>query len=130
MITNSEKILELQGLSVSVDRVVYQPDADTPPDRPHCFRYFITIRNDSDRPVRIKGRKWVVTDESGQVTVVEGAGVVGQFPLIQPGGTFSYHSYHLLSTFSAVARGSYLGVDAEGRPFVVSIPRFEMHVPV
>jgi ApaG protein len=129
MITKSERILELQGLRVSVDRVVYQPDADTPPDRPHCFVYFITIHNDSDRTVTIKGRKWVVTETGGAVTAVEGAGVVGQFPTIPPGGAFSYHSYHLLAARSAAAEGSYLGVDANGHPVLVRIPRFDMQVP-
>jgi ApaG protein len=129
MTTRSAKVEELTGLRVSVDRVVHSPDAETPPDRPHCFVYFITIHNDSDRPVTIKGRKWVVRDERGHVTAVEGAGVVGQFPLIPPGESFSYHSFHLLAARSAVAEGSYLGVDEEGRAVLVRIPRFEMRVP-
>jgi ApaG protein len=120
---------ELPGLHVTVDRVVYQPDAQTPDDQPHCFAYFISIRNDSEVSVTIKGRKWVVKNSRGEITAVEGDGVVGQCPTITPGEKFSYNSYHLLDTNEAVAEGSYLGVDALGRKVVTRIPRFEMRVP-
>src|SRR5882757_2569415 len=93
---NAKKFLEPAGLRVTVDRVVYQTDAETPPDRPHCFAYFISIHNNSDVAVTIKGRKWVVTNAQKQITVVEGDGVVGQFPTIEPGGKFSYNSRHFL----------------------------------
>ena len=122
-------LFELPGLHVTVDRVVYQPDAQTPGDRPHCFVYFISIRNDSEVPVTIKGRKWVVKNSLGEITAVEGDGVVGQSPTIAPGEKFSYNSYHLLDTNEAVAEGSYLGVDGLGRKVVTRIPRFEMRVP-
>lgn len=125
----AEKILELPGLRVTVDRVVYQPDALTPPDRPHCFVYYITIHNDSNATVTIRGRKWVVTNEGGDITAVEGEGVVGQRPRMEPGEKFSYNSYHLLDTRSAAAEGSYLGIDAHGRKVLTRIPRFEMVVP-
>jgi len=121
--------LELPGLTVTVDQVAYQPEAQTPPDRPHCFVYFISIHNHSDVAVTIKGRKWIVRNAAGEVTAVEGDGVVGQFPTIQPGEKFSYNSYHLFDTPTAVAEGSYLGTDAEGRKVITRIPRFEMVVP-
>ncbi len=120
--------LELPGLRVTVDRVVHYKDAQTPPDRPHCFAYFITIHNDSDVVVTIKGRKWVVTNSEGDVTAVEGDGVVGEFPKIDPGESFSYNSFHLNDTDSAVAEGSYIGMDERGRKVLTRIPRFEMHV--
>ena len=36
-----------------------------------CFVYFITIHNDTEEPVTIKGRKWVVTNDEGEITAVE-----------------------------------------------------------
>jgi ApaG protein len=109
--------------------VDFQPLAETPADRPHCFAYFISIHNDTELAVTIKGRKWVVTNDRGEVTAVEGEGVVGQSPVIEPGEKFSYNSYHLLDTQSAVAEGSYLGVDASGRRVLTRIPKFKMVVP-
>ncbi len=121
--------IEPQGLRVSVDRVVHYAEAQTPPDRPHCFAYFITIHNDTDVAVTIKGRKWVVTNDRGEVTAVEGDGVVGEFPRIEPGGHFSYNSFHLNDTRRAVAQGSYIGVDDRGRKVLTRIPKFTMMLP-
>ena len=126
---SSTPSFELPGLHVTVDNVIYQPLADAPQDRPHCFAYFITIHNDSDTAVTIKGRKWVVTNSLGEITAVEGEGVVGQFPRIEPGQKFSYNSFHLQATPEAVAEGSYLGLDEHGRKVITRIPRFEMRVP-
>ena len=117
------------GIRVTVDKVAYQPGVPTPPDRPHCFVYFISIHNDSDVPVTIKARKWVVTADDGERTIVEGDGVVGQFPTIQPGDKFSYNSFHLLGNRSAEAEGSYLGYDDAGARLVAKIPKFRMDVP-
>jgi ApaG protein len=122
--------IELPGLHVTVDRVLYQPDTQTPPDRPHCFVYFITIHNDSDVTVTIKGRKWVVTNERGEVTAVEGDGVVGEFPEIAPADHFTYNSFHLNDTRTAVAEGSYIGIDEQGRKVLTRIPKFKMVVPL
>ncbi|HXG48360.1 MAG TPA: ApaG domain [Methylomirabilota bacterium] len=123
------ELVELPGLRVTVDRVAHHAEARTPADRPHCFVYHITIHNDSDRTVTIKGRKWVVTNARGEITAVEGDGVVGHFPRLEPGESFTYHSYHLLDTPSAVAEGSYLGLDDQGQRVFTRIPRFEMVVP-
>ena len=126
---NKVEMVELEGLSVAVDRVVYQSDMVTPEDRPHCFAYFITIRNNSDITVTIKGRKWVVNEADGNKTVVEGDGVVGMFPELESGESFDYHSFHLFSGDWAVATGSYIGVDANGRSVITRIPEFRMDVP-
>lgn len=125
----SPDFIEPAGLTVRVDQVVYQADAQTPPDRPHCFAYFITILNNSDIAVTIKARKWVVRNSRGEITAVEGDGVVGQCPHLEPGQEFSYNSYHLLDTDSAVAEGSYLGLDIQGRKILTRIPKFKMAVP-
>ena len=112
-----------------MDRVIYNPDARTPADRPHCFIYVITIHNGTERTVTIKGRKWVVTNDSGEVTALEGDGVVGQTPKIVPGEKFTYNSFHLLNTKTAKAEGSYVGMDDLGRKVLTRIPAFKMVVP-
>lgn len=124
--TPKSEFLEPPGLRVTVDRVVQHTGVQTPPDRPYCFAYFISIHNDTDQDVTIKGRKWVVTNERGEITAVEGDGVVGQSPLIEPGEKFSYNSFHLNDTPTAVAEGSYIGLDAAGRKVITRIPKFKM----
>lgn len=111
-----------------MDRVAYMPHLEAPADKPFPFVYFITIHNDSDETVTIKGRKWVVTDATGDVVVVEGDGVVGKFPRLTTGDSFSYNSYHVIGCDSA-AEGAFIGVTDESRPVLVRIPRFEMKAP-
>ncbi len=125
----SNEFFEPEKLKVTVDQVVYQPNVATPPDRPHCFIYFISIHNETELPVTIHGRKWVVTNSRGEVTAVEGDGVVGEHPKIDPGEKFSYNSFHLLDSQTATAEGSYLGIDSVGRKVLTRIPKFKMTVP-
>ncbi len=119
---------ELNNLRVIVDKIVYMPALEAPPDRPYPFVYFITIDNQSNETVTIKGRKWVITDQSGQRIVVEGDGVVGEYPHLRPGERFSYNSYHVIGKDS-LAEGAFIGLTDEGSPFVVRIPQFAMEVP-
>jgi ApaG protein len=123
-----EPITELEGLRVTVDRVTFMPQLQASEDRPYPFVYEVTIHNDSAETVTIKGRKWVVTDTTGDTIVVEGDGVVGKFPRLEPGEEFSYNSYHTIGADS-VAEGAYIGVTEEGAPVLVRIPPFEMKVP-
>lgn len=126
---SKQPFVELDGLRVSVDRVVYSPSPSGSGAEPHRFAYFISIHNDSSEPVSIRGRKWVVTNDQGQTVVVEGDGVVGQFPTIPPGGHFSYNSFHVLGTRSGRAEGSYFGLDGQGRRVMTRIPPFTLEVP-
>jgi ApaG protein len=119
---------ELNNLRVIVDKIVYMPALEAPPDRPYPFVYFITIDNQSNETVTIKGRKWVITDQSGQKIVVEGDGVVGEYPRLRPGERFSYNSYHVIGKDS-LAEGAFIGLTDEGSAFVVRIPQFAMEVP-
>ncbi|MEQ1858558.1 MAG: ApaG domain [Chthoniobacteraceae bacterium] len=119
---------ELDGLRATIDRVVHVPHLDAPPERPHPFVYFITIHNDSYDAVTIRGRKWVVTDVNEERLVVEGDGVVGQFPRIEPGEHFSYNSYHTIGADS-VAEGAFFGVTDGGERVFTRIPAFELTAP-
>ena len=117
------------GLRVNLDQLGYQDGVLTPPDTPHCFAYYITILNEGQETVTVRGRKWVVTESNGGVIAVEGDGVVGEFPALEPGEHFSYNSYHMIRSSRAIAQGSYLGITANGEPVVVGIPSFELVVP-
>jgi ApaG protein len=116
-------------LKVTVDRLEYQADILTPPDKPHCFAYYISIMNEGTETVTIRGRKWVVTETTGEVTVVEGDGVVGELPILSPGQRFSYNSHHIIRAHKAMVQGSYLCVSLKGERLVIEIPAFELVVP-
>lgn len=111
-----------------VDDVIYMPSLDAPSDKPHPFVYFITMVNESTERVRIMGRKWVVREEGGEFVVVEGDGVVGQTPVLEPGADFSYNSYHV-TAMSAEVRGSFFGTTATGQKVRVRVPVFKLELP-
>ena len=125
---HQEDYQELEGLSVRVDDVIYMPSLDAPREKPHPFVYFITVVNDSTERVRILGRKWVVREQDGEVTVVEGDGVVGQTPVLDPGNDFSYNSYHVTEKPAAVS-GAFFGTTATGAKVRVRIPDFKLELP-
>jgi ApaG protein len=119
---------ELSGLSVTVDQVVHMPDLNVPADKPHAFAYYLSIHNQSEDTVTILGRKWIVTDGSGGTRVVEGDGVVGQFPRLEPGQSFSYNSYHVIAE-SGIANGTFFGQTEAGKAVCVRVPEFHMQLP-
>ncbi|MDB6127624.1 MAG: ApaG domain protein [Verrucomicrobia bacterium] len=120
---------ELPGLTARLDKLAYHYGGATlPPDQPHAFVYFITIRNGSDHTVTLLGRKWVVEHTDGSQLVIEGDKIVGETPRLAPGEDFSYNSYHVTGC-DATARGSFHGVDELGRQVHVLLPAFEMVVP-
>jgi ApaG protein len=121
-------LIELEGLHVTIDRVVYVPHLEAPADRPYPFVYFITIHNDSAETVTIRGRKWVVSDSDDQRVVVEGDGVVGKSPRLEPGEHFSYNSYHVIGSRS-IAEGAFFGTTDSGEAVYTRIPCFTMEIP-
>ncbi len=119
---------ELPGLTATVTQVVHAADMVGPPGKPHVFVYFITIANDSEEIVTIKGRKWVVRESSGETIAVEGDGVVGEFPRLEPGEKFDYNSSHAVGC-DAAAEGAYLGLTDGGEAVFTRIPKFPLIVP-
>ena len=70
-----------------------------------------------------------MTNAQGHRLVIEGDGVVGQFPRLTPGDQFHYNSYHLVDSDSE-AEGAYLGKDEKGKGLVVRIPSFRLDIPI
>lgn len=57
----------------------------------HAFR--VEIRNDSDQPVQVVGRKWFI-EAGGGVRVIEGRGLLGESPVIDSGHSLTYAGSH------------------------------------
>jgi len=109
--------------------VSYLPE-QSEPDRGRWFwAYHIRIENAGTRPVQLLTRHWVITDGRGARHSVEGEGVVGEQPMIEPGASYDYVSGCPLATPSGAMQGSYRMVGADGRSFDVAIPRFLLAAP-
>lgn len=91
--------------------------------------YHIRIENDSDQPVQLLTRHWKITDGRGRVDVVEGDGVVGEQPLIRPGGSHDYVSGCPLGTPHGSMEGHYTFRRADGALVQAAIPFFPLAAP-
>jgi len=60
--------------------------------------------------------------------VVEGDKIVGECPVLEPGGSFSYNSYHV-THLSAEAKGAFHGIDQFGNKIYVRMEPFRLEVP-
>ena len=126
----NENSKELDGLQASLEKLVHHREKSKIKGlNLHAFIYFISIHNLSDRSVTLKGRKWVLSNDDGTTTVVEGEKIVGETPCINPGESFSYNSYHV-THLSAEARGSFHGVDEHGCKVHVRMEPFRLEVPL
>ena len=102
----------------------YQPEQSDPAQGRYVFAYQITIRNVGDVAAQLISRHWIITDARGQVEEVQGLGVIGQQPLLQPGESFEYTSGCPLCTPRGTMQGSYFFVAVDGSRFDVEIPIF------
>jgi ApaG protein len=90
----------------------------------YIFGYTIRISNESERAVRVLRRRWTIVDASGHREEVEGEGVVGQQPRLEPGQTFEYQSFCALRTRWGTMEGQYELRSDEGEALAVPIGRF------
>ncbi|XP_042500709.1 uncharacterized protein LOC122078682 isoform X2 [Macadamia integrifolia] len=85
------------GIRVQV-RSVYIEGRSQPSKEQYFFAYRIRITNNSDRPVQLLRRHWIITDDNGKVEHVWGIGVIGEQPVILPQTGFEYSSACPLNT--------------------------------
>ena len=113
------------NISVRVSPVYLDGKSDYLQKR-FVFAYFITISNNSPHPVQLRRRFWMIQESDGTSREVEGEGVVGKQPLIQPGKIFRYNSFSVLSTTEGNMEGYYTMERTNGDQFRVSIPKFDL----
>ena len=117
------------GVKISV-AVEYQPYYSNPVQSHYVFTYNITIENCSEFTVHLLRRHWHIFDSNGEVRQVEGEGVVGQQPVLEPGESHQYISGCNLKTTIGKMTGAYLMERIiDGKKFKVKIPEFTMVVP-
>jgi ApaG protein len=107
----------------------YLDDQSEPDQDRYVFAYTILIRNAGNVPARLLGRHWVITDANGKVEQVDGEGVVGEQPWLQPGEAFQYTSGAVLETDLGTMEGRYEMLADDGTRFDAEIPAFTLTVP-
>lgn len=91
--------------------------------------YHIRIENDSTQRFQLLSRHWRITDGRGNVNFVDGEGVVGEQPLLEPGQTHDYVSGCPLGTPQGSMEGHYTMQRPDGSLFEVAIPFFPLAAP-
>lgn len=109
--------------------VTYLAEQSNPGLSRWFWSYHVRIENGGDISVQLLARSWRIVDGGGVVHEVQGEGVVGETPLIAPGGSFDYVSGCPLDTPTGSMSGSYRLVDEDGQAFDVAIPRFALLAP-
>lgn len=117
-----------QGIRVAA-RPFYLPDESQPEAENFLFGYEITISNESDMVAMLIDRHWVIKDAQNRIEEVEGDGVVGQTPTLEPGDSFTYQSYCPLKTNYGFMRGSYGMLREDGERFEAEIAPFVLLPP-
>ncbi len=107
----------------------YLRERSNPQARQFMFTYAITIQNEGEAPVKLLTRHWTIKDATGAVQTVEGVGVIGETPVIEPGGTHEYSSFCPLRTEFGSMEGTYGMVKASGEAFRARIGTFSLFVP-
>jgi ApaG protein len=108
----------------------YLPNESAPDDGRYFWAYTIEIVNLSPHTVQLISRAWNITDENGLTQRVQGAGVVGQQPVLRPGESFTYTSGAPLAAPSGVMVGTYSMVRVgSGEMFDIAVPAFPLDSP-
>jgi ApaG protein len=117
-----------RGIKVEVTSA-YVPDRSVPRESQYLFAYHVRISNLGTETAQLISRDWTITNADGEVERVKGAGVVGEQPVLPPGGAFEYTSFCPLKTSVGSMHGTYQMVTPQGERFDAQIAPFTLAVP-
>lgn len=96
----------------------------------YFYSYRITIRNTGPDAVQLQRRRWLIHDSLAPMREVEGPGVVGETPTLEPGQEFTYSSAcDLRSAFGRMDGTYFMQRISDGLRFEVEVPPIELIYP-
>jgi ApaG protein len=95
-----------------------------------AFSYTVTIENFSPETLQLIERKWRVYSAEECIAEVEGEGVVGVQPTLNPGERFEYTSGAAIHDPIGSMIGSYTFKNIDGKFVEIPIPEFTLTYPV
>lgn len=117
-----------RGFTVTVEPEFLEERSEPESDR-YFWAYHITIENAGGETAQLVTRHWRITDALGRQQNVDGDGVVGEQPTLEPGEQFSYSSGCPLDTPSGIMVGSYTMRGLSGEDFDIAVPAFSLDSP-
>lgn len=121
--------METRGFIVRVS-VSFLPEQSETERNRWFWAYHIRIENEGPMTAQLLTRHWDIRDAHGAHHIVDGEGVVGEQPVIKPGGAYDYVSGCPLNTPTGSMQGSYLMLGEDGSRFEIAIPKFLLTTPV
>lgn len=116
-----------EGIRVTASPFYLERHSD--PDEPrYVFAYHIRIENVGSADAHLRRRHWYIHDPVAGDAEVRGDGVVGQEPVIPPGGVHEYQSFCVLRAPEGHMEGYYEMERPDGSVFQAAIPRFLLRV--
>ena len=116
------------GVTVTVTPY-FLDDQSSPQESHFVWEYKVNIKNSGQSSIRLNNRNWLIIDANGKVMNVQGEGVVGEFPTIEPGESFEYTSGTPLKTNNGIMQGFYLVSQDNGEKLKIDIPAFSLDSP-
>lgn len=107
----------------------FMPEQSTLIEKKFCFSYDVRIVNVGSIAAKLLSRHWFIVDGSGQIEEVQGIGVVGEQPYLQPGTGFDYTSYVVIPTPVGSMYGTYEMIADDGTLFMAEIKPFRLAIP-
>lgn len=118
-----------KGIYVTVE-TEFQPEYSNPVQFHYVFTYKVIIENKSEHTVQLLRRQWFIHDAANPITEVEGEGVIGQQPILEPGQMHTYVSGCNLKSAFGKMHGYYtMERLIDGQLIEVRIPEFNMIAP-
>lgn len=116
-------------VKISVE-TFYQNDRVKNTNGNHMFAYRITIENKGDYTIKLLRRHWNIFDSFVGFSEVDGDGVVGQQPVLEPNEKYTYVSGCALEGEFGKMNGYYIMQrQIDGKEFMVNIAEFQLIVP-
>ena len=113
---------------IRVTATPYYVESHSDPDEPrYVFAYRIRIENVGAQAAQLRWRHWYIHDPAGGDSEVEGEGVVGVEPRLEPGQVHEYSSFCVLRGPRGHMEGFYEMHRPDGTTFRAAIPRFQLH---
>lgn len=96
----------------------------------YAFLYHIKIENQSKDAVQLLTRHWKIIESLDQTQYVNGEGVVGNKPVLNPGESHHYSSNCLLSSPVGAMKGVFVMINfSTAQKFQVQVPILNLAAP-
>jgi len=119
---------ETDGIIVRV-HTSWLSEQSNPSQEHYIWAYQIEIENTAKIDWTLRRRHWQIVDSNGQIQTVDGDGVVGQMPELEPGGVFRYTSGVPLTAPSGIMCGHFELENLVGELMQAKVPAFSLDSP-